>query len=340
MPESLSDTGKPNRYVLVLDCSSKPFERGKTPIINISASTDVELFQALRVWQGLKSRSLTGAVGTFLWPRSVQLELNFVWSDLLLDRRQVDRWFDYYGLYVSEGGFEEHLPELRPQWIDSDEQIPISKAELDDAYNYPERCGTKNDELLRFLAWRSLPLHTSDLLPEHYERPIPVLILRRPFDRTKFLLTVMIMVLIILIPVTILTELILDDPGSRIVGSSFLTVLNTAMVKLLLEEMSSSRKLSTRERIFNIVLLGTHCIGTLFMFEIYIIWLAMFIISVDVIISLSGARFNNRRLIHGFRRTIFLCVRLSIVRLAEMVIANDFEELWSLHRYRAFDNRD
>jgi hypothetical protein len=78
MAESLSDAEKPHSYVLVLDCSSKALETDRAPIINIDASTDFELFQALRVWQGLLSRSLTGAIRAFFWPTSVWLELELV----------------------------------------------------------------------------------------------------------------------------------------------------------------------------------------------------------------------------------------------------------------------
>jgi hypothetical protein len=83
MPESLSDAGKPKSYVVVLDCSSEPLGIGEPPIVNIAARTDIELFRALRLWQGLPSKSFTGAIKAFLVPRSVRLELKFVGTDIL-----------------------------------------------------------------------------------------------------------------------------------------------------------------------------------------------------------------------------------------------------------------
>jgi len=62
MPEALRNTRKPISYVLVLDCSEKRFNVGETPIINIAASKTLELFQALRLFQKMKSRSFTGAI--------------------------------------------------------------------------------------------------------------------------------------------------------------------------------------------------------------------------------------------------------------------------------------
>jgi hypothetical protein len=78
MPESLNDAGKPKSYVLVLDCSSKSLESGKNSIINIAASTHIELFQALRVWQGVRLRSFTGAIRAVFSPWSVRVKLDWV----------------------------------------------------------------------------------------------------------------------------------------------------------------------------------------------------------------------------------------------------------------------
>ncbi|KAH8629748.1 hypothetical protein IG631_14325 [Alternaria alternata] len=80
LPEALSKA-EPNSYVVVLDCSERPLESSKTPVVNIDASTDFELFKALRVWQGLRSRSLTGAIWALFWPTSAWLELDLVCLD-------------------------------------------------------------------------------------------------------------------------------------------------------------------------------------------------------------------------------------------------------------------
>jgi hypothetical protein len=95
MPESLSNARKPDPYIIVLDCSRRPLEDffRRPPesvgnsIVNIAASTDVEVFRALRLWQGLECRSLMGAIEAFLLPRSVQLELKLVCLNFLEPRR-------------------------------------------------------------------------------------------------------------------------------------------------------------------------------------------------------------------------------------------------------------
>jgi hypothetical protein len=179
-----------------------------------------------------------------------------------------------------------------------------------DFYNHRERFRSKHVELLNTIPRRLLPLQTSELGSELDKGPIPVLILRRPLDSFRFLLTTTIVALMILIPVTIPTVLNSDHPGMRILRSSFLTVFYMAVIILLLENPPSSRKPSKRKLIFEIVFLSTSFIGNLFMVDIYDIWLAAFIVSVEVVISLRRRSLNRASDIHGCCLTIFLCVRV------------------------------
>ncbi|OWY42215.1 asparagine synthetase [Alternaria alternata] len=192
MPASLSDAGKPKSYVLILDCSSKPLESNENPVINIAASTDIELFQALRVWQGLRLRSFTGAIRAFFSLWSSRLELK------LVERDHVGR------LSVIKGGFENGLPELRSQWRNSGQKFPPPEELLNHLYNRPEHCHTLDTWFLEAIPQRSSPVLASELSCELDAGPIPVLVLRRTLDYGKGSLTVTILNLLVSVRVALL----------------------------------------------------------------------------------------------------------------------------------------
>jgi hypothetical protein len=278
----------------------------------------------------------------------------------LLTIWQVERDYHPFRLLVIERGFEKHIPTLRSRWIDSKGRIPISKAQLDNFYNHPERCGTKSNESLRTIAQRSLPLHASELSRELDKKPIPVLIFRRPVDSTRFVLTAFIVELMAEIldcftaksdrnnPILWFVCTLYDVPLTMMVfelstiekySYEWSTIQFFLRSTLLLSSVTKSQLLST---VFNISPLWdvTHPLR-LSLFA----WSLLSVIISRVLIFrfhafLSSLKSNDQRSKHGFCRTISFCVSVCKVSSAEMVTANALEDLWSPHRYRAFYNRD